>query len=590
MANEHISNSKERLIRFLKTGTDKSFFLPGKNKHFQYVGNAMTQMINDGRGLEAVECIKKVHSEKLFLKLDPMLMFLALACHSNNDMAVKKAAYALVEIVCETPVELFKWLKQVKTCSQLTKGIGRGLRSTVSNWYNSKDPMQVAEFVTRYKNVGNWSHKDVFRLCHVKPANDSIAFIIKVVCKGLKSATEAYKEPSADIQKLITYFEAVDFVRHTEDGFAAAMKLEEMELHKEHIPVSLLSSKEIWNSLLLNMPVGEVLSSLPALSRRGFLTVPDGKAQEDPIVREICHKVLQRLKDSEAIEKEKISPYFIYIAIRNYVHVFSEVKTYHHGKGGSRKRENPSNNGPVSSSSPSQGKKKKRKGRKTEEGQGDAMTTEKKEEAGMTAKARANNPELYDAIHDAFKVAVEKNTSTTGKSYLLAVKTAGSEFQKGIRGTPSISALEVMSLMATILKNKERNVDLGFFTATLSPMKFPSELDNIIEEIYSRAVPDLTLACDPAAPVTWALEKKKPYDVFLVMSDGAETLGEDSPASKLLEYRQQMNLPDTKMVLCGLAAPKLDFAQASGMLDIGGFDATVPSLIHQFITGKLDTL
>lgn len=62
---------------------------------------------------------------------------------------------------------------------------------------------------------------------------------------------------------------------------------------------------QIWNSLLLNMPVAEVMSSLPALGRRGFLTVGDTKAQEDLIVKEICHKVMQRLKDNEAIQKEK---------------------------------------------------------------------------------------------------------------------------------------------------------------------------------------------------------------------------------------------------------------------------------------------
>ena len=45
-----------------------------------------------------------------------------------------------------------------------------------------------------------------------------------------------------------------------------------------------------------------------------------------------------------------------------------------------------------------------------------------------------------------------QNTPVTDKRYLIAVKSACSQFQKGIRGTPSISALEVMALMATILK------------------------------------------------------------------------------------------------------------------------------------------
>lgn len=44
------------------------------------------------------------------------------------------------------------------------------------------------------------------------------------------------------------------------------------------------------------------------------------------------------------------------------------------------------------------------------------------------------------------------------------------------------------------------------------------------------------------------------------------------------------------MVICGLAAPKLDFARAPGMLDMGGFDVVVPDIIDQFVEDKLDTV
>ena len=54
------------------------------------------------------------------------------------------------------------------------------------------------------------------------------------------------------------------------------------------------------------------------------------------------------------------------------------------------------------------------------------------------------------------------------------------------------------------------------------------------------------LACDPAAPITWALEKNRKYDVFILLSDGTETHGEVKAEDKLKEYRRKMNLPDTK--------------------------------------------
>lgn len=64
-----------------------------------------------------------------------------------------------------------------------------------------------------------------------------------------------------------------------------------------------------------------------------------------------------------------------------------------------------------------------------------------------------------------------------------------SELGKGIRGSPSISALEVMALMALFYRKKEKSAELGFFTASLTPMKFPSEMEDIISEIGQKAAP-----------------------------------------------------------------------------------------------------
>lgn len=84
----------------------------------------------------------------------------------------------------------------------------------------------------------------------------------------------------------------------------------------------------------------------------------------------------------------------------------------------------------------------------------------------------------------------QNNLKSLGKRWLLAVKATASEFQNGIRGIPSLSALEVMAMMAMLLKKREeKSVELGFFMASLTPMKYPSELDGLIQEIGHMAVP-----------------------------------------------------------------------------------------------------
>jgi len=66
-----------------------------------------------------------------------------------------------------------------------------------------------------------------------------------MVCKGLAAAKKETPDPSPDVAKLISYFEAVEEFKHSTDGFATAMQLEKLELHKEHVPMPLLGSKEV---------------------------------------------------------------------------------------------------------------------------------------------------------------------------------------------------------------------------------------------------------------------------------------------------------------------------------------------------------
>ena len=72
-----------------------------------------------------------------------------------------------------------------------------------------------------------------------------LAFIVKAVCRGLKSAKEATTEPTTEVQKVIDYLDAVDSVKHSSDGVEVAIKYEELGLHREQIPMPLLSSKEV---------------------------------------------------------------------------------------------------------------------------------------------------------------------------------------------------------------------------------------------------------------------------------------------------------------------------------------------------------
>ena len=69
--------------------------------------------------------------------------------------------------------------------------------------------------------------------------------------QGFEKAKKSIESPSAELKPLIGYFMAVELVKHTDDGVAAARLIEQHNLKMEHIPSTLLNSKEVWSYLFL---------------------------------------------------------------------------------------------------------------------------------------------------------------------------------------------------------------------------------------------------------------------------------------------------------------------------------------------------
>uniref|UniRef100_H2XWB3 RNA-binding protein RO60 vWA domain-containing protein n=2 Tax=Ciona intestinalis TaxID=7719 RepID=H2XWB3_CIOIN len=83
-----------------------------------------------------------------------------------------------------------------------------------------------------------------------------------------------------------------------------------------------------------------------------------------------------------------------------------------------------------------------------------------------------------------------------------------------------------------------------------------------------------------------AKKEKKPFDVFIVITDKETWKGKTSPHIALKQYREEMQIP-AKFILISLAVRKMekdvDGASDRGMLSICGFNESVPDIIHDFI-------
>jgi len=87
-----------------------------------------------------------------------------------------------------------------------------------------------------------------------------------------------------------------------------------------------------------------------------------------------------------------------------------------------------------------------------------------------------------------------------------------------------------------------------------------------------------------AVPMIHALKRKIQVDVFVVITDNETWVGSIHPHQALKQYRQQMGI-NAKMIVVGMEAITGTIAdpQDAGMLDVVGFDASLPAIMANFV-------
>ncbi|KAJ8390448.1 hypothetical protein AAFF_G00103830 [Aldrovandia affinis] len=228
------------------------------------------------------------------------------------DVKTKQAAFKAFKEVCRLPSHLFTFVQFKKDLKEGMKcGMwGRALRKAVADWYNEKDAMSLALAVTKYKQRIGWSHQDLLRLSHMKPANEAIAVINKYVTKGWKEVQASFcgKENSEETDKVLQYLEAVEKAKHSEDELEVIHLIEEYRLEREQLLTNHLKSKEVWKALLKGMPLADVLRSL------GKMTADQVLQPGSSDTAAMC----ERLQSISVLKKAKIHPFHILVALQTY--------------------------------------------------------------------------------------------------------------------------------------------------------------------------------------------------------------------------------------------------------------------------------
>uniref|UniRef100_A0A0K0DJZ2 TROVE domain-containing protein n=1 Tax=Angiostrongylus cantonensis TaxID=6313 RepID=A0A0K0DJZ2_ANGCA len=544
-------SDETRIRRFIILGTSGGTYYSSEKQLTMDNVNALVDIIERGRGSMILKEVYEVSLAGRNPKQDPLLLALALC--ERGDVTTAKLKYlhelhkSAFGIVCRIPTHLFTFVKYCEMVSQSTQsesgkkstGWGRLMRSAIQRWYASKSPGLLAMHLTKYPQRDGWSHRDLFRLAHptLKVSNFPTSILeyeqlYHFAVKGeLKTRKRNLSKEDTDVEQPATKYSAVQMDTELE---SRALDLVEAVLalknEKEEAKVvaaikkHCLVREHIPTDMLNSVAVWQaLLEGMPMTAMIRNL----GKMQSIGVLTDTFRaSVIAKLTNEEELKRARIHP----------IHVLIAKTVYESGHG----------------------------------------------------RVGKLSWEPDEKINEALEVAFYKsfiNAPPTNKRYCFAFDISGS-MESFISGTMLSCRCASAALSLVSLKNEKIVECVGFSDHLI---ELPYNGDWTISRIVGHMDELEFGGTDCALPMLWAKEKSKKFDVFVVFTDNETWFGDVHPYQALRNYRESSGIVDAKLVVMGMTATDFTIAdpEDAGMLDIVGFDSAVPTLLHDFVTGKI---
>lgn len=193
------------------------------------------------------------------------------------------------------------------------------------------------------------------------------------------------------------------------------------------------------------------------------------------------------------------------------------------------------------------------------------------------------NPKISDALQKGFYKAF-KSAPSSGNRIRIGVDVSSSMTWSSAVGS-DITAAQGAAAMALVLANQEEYVEILGFANTLRDLGIhPSDS---FATVNRKVQLNNFGSTDPSLLITDAINKKVQVDTFIVITDNEVNRGRHA-SQALRSYRQATGI-DAKLIVMGMTATDFTIADPSDryMLDVVGFDATVPQVVTNFMSGKI---
>src|SRR5947209_3309232 len=273
-------NDWVRLDRFLVLGSEGGTFYIGERVLTRENAEAVARCITED-GPRAVARIVEISEAGRAPKNDPAIFALALAT-ALGDQATRRVAFDALPRVCRTGTHLFHFAEYADGL----RGWGRGLREAVGNWYSmpaGKLALQAIKYVQR----DGWSHRDLLRLAHPKPATEQHEILYHYIVNGWEWVGD---EPHPDAALRQVW--AAERAKRARTAGEVISLAQEYSLPREAIPTEWLNDRDVWAALLESMPLEAMTRNLAKMTAIGLL-VPGSKA---------ARQVAAELRNAERIK------------------------------------------------------------------------------------------------------------------------------------------------------------------------------------------------------------------------------------------------------------------------------------------------
>lgn len=503
------------LDRFLILGSESPTYYSSSRDLTQDNIKSMDACLAEN-GKRVVDKIVEISQEGRAPRNDSAIFALAYALKSGN-LETRRYAAENVSKVCRIGTHLFQFVDTL----QYFGGWGRVTKRAVQNWYRDMNDGRLAYQLIKYQNRHGWTHRDVLRKAHVKPQSEIRDEMYAYAVKGWENVGDLPHDKE-ELRQIWAFEKA----KNSENKKEVINLVETYNLPRECVPTQFLNDVDVQMALLQRMPMTAMIRNLSNMTRSGLLT-NQSKATK---------MVIARLKNKEVIQKARIHPISVLIAMKTYA------------SGGGYRSSNTWN--PV--------------------------------------------PKIINALDKAFYLSF-KNVEATGKRILIALDVSGSMGTQ-IMGM-NLSCREASVAMAMSLMASGDDVDVVGFTSSRDSGYYNYGRTSLTDlDVSPRLRLDTNVskvsglrfgATDCAQPMLWANKKGYDYDAIIVFTDSETWHGDIHPFQALKDYRKDRNL-DTKLVVCGMTATKFSIADPSdaGMLDIVGLDSSVPQLVSGFFADK----